>query len=97
MPFQKARRVGSCQGTPAIVLEPGKCYDLLPEVTHVLIRPDGNNMARISFWQIPCHSDLKPKNRAGKYFYRPEGAVECQPRVDRNPAGFQYEVRWIFS
>lgn len=97
MPFKEARRVGSRQGTPAIVLEPGKCYDVPGEATHVLVRPDGNSIARISFWQISRHSDLKPKNRAGKYFYRPEGAVKCRIEADRNPTGFQYEARWIFS
>ncbi|KKQ47377.1 MAG: hypothetical protein US66_C0013G0028 [Candidatus Moranbacteria bacterium GW2011_GWD2_37_9] len=91
--FGNARQIG-CRKT----LVSGIRYDIPVDATHVLVRPvrRGNQITVvIAFFKAGLPVDYKPQNNTGKYFYRPDGAKQCQVEAYLRPGGWNYDVQWL--
>ena len=79
---------------------PGMCFDIPDNATHVLVRPirrKNQTKVFVAFFRAGLPIDYKPQNNTGKYFYRPDGANQCQVDAQLRPGGWNYEVQWLYG
>ena len=71
-----------------------RCYAVPDDATHVLVRPERRGLF-ISFYVIEYLGDIKPRNSANKFFYRPNGAMQCRVDAQLRPDGWHYDIQWL--
>lgn len=93
--FGEARMIGEKNWHP---IGMSVYYDMPERATHILVRPVSKRSkinVFVAFFRAGLLVDYKPKNNAGKYFCRPDGAQRCIVAVYPCPAGWNYDIQWL--